>query len=152
MKQISLTQNRFVLVDDEDFDYLNQWKWGVNGANSVCGRINGKFCVMSRIIMSCQKGLQVDHINMNTLDNRKENLRICTSSLNCVNRPPTTKGLSGYRGVTKHINKWWRARIEIGGKKLHLGLFRNPKDAAHAYNQAAKKYFGEFARINPLIP
>lgn len=157
MKQIKLTQNRFALVDDSDFEWLNQFKWSVNSNKYVwryTGRINRKTkgITMHKLIMKTPKGLQIDHINGDRFDNRRCNLRICTCSQNCMNRKATTKSTTGYRGVTR-IPKYkaiWQARIEINGKKISLGFFDDPKQAALAYNHAALKYHGDFAFLNKL--
>ena len=142
MKQIPLTQHRLALVDDEDFEWLNQFKWCVNSSKYV---ITGKN-TMHKMIMNPPKDMQIDHVNGDRFDNRRINLRICTGSQNCMNRKPTTKGISGYRGVTWHsTTQKWRARIELNGIKISLGLFLTPEEAAQAYNQATKQYFGEFA-------
>jgi len=153
MKRISLTQGRFALVDNEDFNWLNQWNWCVNSENMVMrGKtINGrlKMIVMHRLIMQPPADLQIDHKNGDRLDNRRSNLRICTGSQNCMNRVATTKGTTGYKGVTKIRNKY-RANIKLEGKKIHLGYFNDVKEAALVYNKAAKKYFGEFALLNNI--
>ena len=145
MKKIKLTQGRFAVVDDQDYDWLNQYKWCVNSKNYVINRIG----TIHKVIMNPPKGLQVDHINGDRFDNRRNNLRICTVSQNCSNRISKIKPKSGYRGVTFHsITGKWRARLEINSKKISLGLYFTKKEAAIAYNQAAKAYFGEFAKLN----
>src|SRR6266436_3752554 len=155
MKYILLTQNRKTLIDDEDFEWLNQYKWSVNSSNypSRYGYINGKrvFITIHRFIMNPPVRMQVDHINGNRFDNRKENLRICTRSQNCTNRKSWKPNISGYRGVTFHkTTKKWRATIKIKQQKITLGLFFNKEQAALAYNQAAIAYFGEYAVLNNI--
>lgn len=156
MKEIKLTQGQVALVDDEDYEYLNQWKWCANRS------IGGYYAVrtdkqkadqkreticMHRLILNAPKGLQVDHINHNTLDNTKQNLRICTNSQNQMNRSPC--GKSKYLGVTYYRNNTClRASIKANNKSIHLGYFKTEEEAAHAYDEAAKKYFGEFANLN----
>lgn len=104
---------------------------------------------MHREIMQTPMELQTDHINGNKLDNRKENLRICTCSENQHNKKIYKNNLSGYKGVYfDKANNCWRALIRINGKKIYLGTFYASKDAAKAYDIAAKKYFGEFAVFN----
>lgn len=160
MKEIVLTHGRVALVDDEDFDTLNQWKWclkavnnpyavrlkhlGMDGAKQLTTQLR-----MHRIVMSCPKGMDVDHINGDTLDNRKENLRICTHRQNCQNTKIRTGASSKYKGVMwdKRSDKWL-ARIVINGKQKRLGLFNCEIAAACMYNASAKKYFGEYARLN----
>jgi hypothetical protein len=99
--------------------------------------------LMHRFIMSTPDGMDTDHKNGNTLDNRKANLRICTTSQNMMN---TTKrnGSNTYKGVYKTRYGTFNARI----KTMYLGTFVSEKDAAESYNQAAKKMFGEFAKLN----
>jgi hypothetical protein len=95
--------------------------------------------------------MQVDHINGNTLDNRKENLRICTQNQNGKNRLLNKNNVSGYKGVTyKKANKLWCAQIVVNYHKMYLGLFTTAEAAALAYNEAAKKYHGEFAKLNEV--
>lgn len=159
MKEIQLTQGKVALVDDEDFEYLNQWKWYANKLNVKFYarrnvRINKKnagYLLMHRFIMNPDIGLVVDHINGNTLDNRKCNLRICTYSGNRWNSFKTIDNKSGYKGVHWHkLGKKWKATIEINKTKHYLGLFHNIKQAAKAYNEAAIKFHGEFAKLNEI--
>lgn len=91
----------------------------------------------------------VDHINLNGLDNRRGNLRLCTDGQNKANGRIRRDNTSGYRGVywNASANKW-QAYISVNSKRLYLGVFSDPWDAAVAYNDAALKHFGEFARIN----
>lgn len=161
MKNIYLSKGYFAIVDDEDFDLVNQYKWYYNlGRRCKTGRAstrlkdkNNKFgtshIFMHRLIMSAPKGMQVDHINGNGLDNRKSNLRICTQSENNKNMFLSSKNKSGYKGVSwhKYANKW-RATAKDKYKQVHLGLFENKIDAARAYDDYVVKNYGEFARTN----
>lgn len=162
MKYIELTQNKKAIVDDEDFEYLNQWKWHIknNGRKKVYyavrgiwdnERNNNRFVRMHREILKASKDLEIDHINGNGLDNRRCNLRICNGTQNKGNIKMWENNTSGYKGVgyMKKLKKW-RARIHFENKEFHLGLFETPQDAARAYNQAALKYFGEFALLNQI--
>lgn len=164
MKEIQLTKGRVALVDDEDYDYLNQWRW-----HSRYDK--GKFYVermqtigykkrvgikIHRLIMNCPPELQVDHRDGNPLNNQKSNLRICTNTQNQYNRDGF--GESPFKGVyfkkTKYKNKVHVAivaQITIEGKVTHLGYFKTEKEAALAYNKMATLSFGEFARLN-IIP
>ena len=155
MKEISLSQDMIVLVDDEDFEYLSQWKWHLLRQKEPYAQYairhiwrNGKRTTISmhRQILETPKGMVSDHINGNGLDNRRENLRICSQSNNSMNRKPQ-KGTSLYKGVTADGNKW-TARIKTLGKIYNLGTFNSEIEAARTYDSAAKKMFGEFARIN----
>lgn len=106
---------------------------------------------MHRFITNAPKELEVDHINGNRLDNRKENLRICTKSQNLRNQHKTC-GSSKYKGVSWRVraNKW-ESRIYVDGKKLFLGLYSDEEDAAKAYDKAAIQHYKEFAKTNILL-
>ena len=159
MKEIKLTQGQVALIDDDDFDYLNQWSWYAskhrNSFRAMRKDIGGKTIFMHRVIMNTPLDLQVDHKDHDTLNNQKFNLRNCTSSQNQQNR--TSKyGSSIYRGVFWYKrDRKWAARIKVKDKygwesRIHLGHFKNEKDAALAYNIVAIKYHGEFAYLNQI--
>lgn len=101
---------------------------------------------MHRLIMNTPKGIEVDHINHNGLDNRKTNLRNCRRNDNKKNR--VAWGKSKYVGVCHLDNNKFLAHIRINGRLKHLGIFLNEEDAARAYDKAAKEYHGEFANFN----
>jgi len=150
MKKIPLTQGKFALVDDEDFEYLSQWKWCANKSHNTFYVItniykNGKWTIdmMHRLLLD---GKQIDHKDGNGLNNQKKNLRACTHQQNQANRRPT-KGTSKYKGVCCR-NKKWQSYIRIDGKRIHLGYFDSEIDAAMSYDRAALQYFGDFARTN----
>ena len=159
MKRIKLTQNQYTLVDDEDFDELNKHKWYARYNSCMDSfyasrndrKVNGKrFTVqMHRVILNTPKGMQTDHANHDSLDNRKVNLRICTRSQNQHNRVQHKNMTSKYKGVywNKKYEKW-RARIRINGKQIHIGYFKTEIDAGKAYDKVAMKYFGEFVCTN----
>jgi len=154
MKEIKLTQGKVALVDDEDYDYLNQWKWhAVRIRNTYYASrnspyINGrrKPIRMQWKIISVSKGLVADHIDGNGLNNQKSNLRVCTNQQNSFNHK---RGInkSGYKGVG-YVDGLVRARICINGKLIHLGMYKNEIEAAKAYDSAAIYYYGEFAKLN----
>ncbi len=152
MKIIQLTREQVAQVDDEDFEYLNQFNWWVTKKKSgyYAFRQEGRNVIyMARQIMNAQKGDYVDHRNHNTLDNQKYNLRICTHSQNLQNMKIRSGCSSRYKGVDFYKNrKKWRGKIKVGCKYVFLGLFEREDDAALAYNEAADKYFGEFAKLN----
>jgi hypothetical protein len=153
-ERIELTRGKFALIDDDDYDEISKHKWHLYSnryaARSI--RVDGKniFILMHRVIMDAPKHLEVDHINGNGLDNRKENMRLCTHLQNTWNRTKKT-GTHRYKGAVFHkrVGKWY-AYIKISKKCVHLGVFLDEKDAARAYNNAAIENFGEFACLNVI--
>lgn len=153
MKEIKLTQGFTAQVDDEDYEWLNQFKWCAhletgnwyairqNWHNNKSGIIR-----MQRVILNAPYGLLTDHINRDTLDNRKCNLRLCSKAENSRNRKCTAHS-SKFKGVSwfKRDSNW---RAYIGTPQKHLGYFNTDQDAARAYDEVAKKYHGEFANLN----
>jgi len=163
MKQIPLTQGKFAIVDDEDYERLvamGKWYFMSNGyavRTERYKRENGKFSYrqirMHREIMGLYFGdkIEVDHINNNRLDNRRCNLRACSKSENNRNASLRKDNLCKFKGVSFNISsKKYRARIKFNKKNIHLGCFQNIIEAAAAYNAAALKYFGEFAKLNQI--
>lgn len=164
LKEIQLTQGQVALVDDEDFEWLNTYKWHAYWNGDTCSyyvkrnlsiKMDGTLGTvrMHRQILSLSTGdrTQVDHINHDTLDNRRENLRIASNAENGRNRRAHRDGTSGFKGVTFHkLRGKWMAAIKHAGKSLYLGLFLTREEAAIAYNEAALKYYGEFALLNEL--
>lgn len=161
MKQIPLTQGKFAIVDDEDYAFLTQWNWWYSKCGYACRTVctplvNGKrrkrAIPMHRIIAGTPDGFFTDHINGDGLDNRKKNLRICDKGQNAINTPIKKRGkkLSKYRGVLPSSTTGWKAKIKKDQKFIHLGTFDREEDAALAYNAAAVKLFGEFARLNSV--
>jgi len=153
-KTIPLTQGKFAIVDDEDFINLamNIWHYDCGYAARTTHENGKKKTIrMHAVINKTPKGLHTDHINRNKLDNRKENLRTCSLSQNLRNRGKQSNNTSGYKGVCWHkrANKWV-VFIEVNKKQLYLGLHENIIDAARTYNAAAKKHYGEFAKLNNI--
>lgn len=151
MKTIPLTKGQVVMVDDSDYDFLICLKWYAE----TKGRKRDKFCAtngrwgkMHRLIMDCPRGMEVDHKDGNPLNNQRSNLRICTRKQNCQNKGKT-KGSSIYHGVYRHsVNPVWIARIKPDRRPIHIGSFKTQIEAAMAYDEQAKKHFGEFANLN----
>ena len=149
---ISLTNSQKSLVDYEDFLILKNYKWQAqptrlkdgfyavrnNGYNEQGTRLKVK---MHRQVMNCPSGYEVDHINGNTLDNRKSNLRIIEHSANIKNQK-SRGGKSKYRGVTKHGHYGWRARLMVNYKRICLGVYDTQETAFEALQVAYRKYYG----------
>lgn len=157
MKNITLTQGKTTLVDDADYEWLNQWKWCAVHINrywyaSRTEGFRGQYISMHRLIIGVPQGLLFDHLNNNGLDNQRHNLRICTQAENTHNQMRQQRNKSSkFKGVYWHkpTNKW-RAIIKINMKRLYLGNYTHEKDAAIAYNKAAIKCHGEFAKLNQV--
>ena len=162
MKKIPVGSSNFALVDDADYDWLNQYMWHINGGGYIqndtkLSILSGICCspisLMSRLILGLRLGdkREADHINHNLLDNQRDNLRGCTRSQNQMNKKASSNKSSQFKGVS--WSKWqkrWRVQITMDGKKIWVGFFENEKHAAHAYNLMAKKYFGKFAFLNKI--
>lgn len=154
MKQIELTQNKLAIVDDEDYERLNQYKWHYDSGYAVRQiRIkNGRQTKVKMhwdVIGKPGPRFEVDHIDRNGLNNKKDNLRICSHAENSLNKTIHKDNSSGYKGVSwcKREEKW-AAQIMFSGKKIHLGYFLNKKDAAIAYDEASKVCHGNFGNRN----
>lgn len=160
MKQIPLTQGQFALVDDKDFDYLNQWKWCAvkykNGyyAQRTSYPLNEKQkkIIMHRLILGLTDSkILGEHADRNTLNNQRSNLRVATKSQNAVNVSSRQNSTSKYLGVCwKNRDRKWVAQITKDYKKKFIGYFDNEIDAAIAYNKKAIEMFGEFANLNKI--
>ena len=144
MKFIPLTQGKFAIVDDEDYDWLMTWKWcAVKQGHTFYAYTNtprsqGKTLIgMHRFLMCHPKGMDIDHINHNGLDNRRSNIRIATRRENAANR--TKQGTSRFTGVCRHTTGWV-SDIQIGGINFRLGWFKKEQDAAYAYQNALNEY------------
>lgn len=145
------------MCDDGDFEFLSAFRWyllrgsRINYAHGLVSEsiVKNKRPRMHRVLMQPPKGMIVDHINSNGLDNRRCNLRLCTNRQNVQNQRILREGSSKYKGVYwDKENSKWRASIVVNSKRLALGRFKNEIEAAIIYDEAAEKYFGEFAYIN----
>tara|TARA_E500000305_G_C3995657_1_gene224406 strand:+ start:345 stop:842 length:498 start_codon:yes stop_codon:yes gene_type:complete len=146
-----------VLFDEEDSYKIEPWAWTLHKGHSTyyvtrkTPRPNRKTILMHREVTGCPKGLMVDHINGNGLDNRKANLRVCSMSENMMNRGKTKQNSSGYKGVyntgDSKVNPYV-AKIQKNNEVYCLGHFGTPEEAARAYDAKAKELFGEFAHLN----
>lgn len=142
-KKIKLTQGKYAIVDNDDFDKLNQWKWWVDyrgyAVRDVGGRKNKKRILMHRLINNTPKGLSTDHINRNKLDNRRKNLRTVNQSQNLFNTGLPKNNTSGYKGIQWYKNRWV-ARIKVGYKSIYLGRYIKLQHAIKARKEAELKY------------
>ncbi len=145
---IPLTKGKYAIVDAADFIWLRRFRWHATctrGRYYAATVINGKSISMHRLIMNPPPGRVVDHIDGNGLNNRRENLRICTPAQNRYNTRPA--GKSPYVGVSR-AGRRWRAKIRHKGRDIWLGYFDTAIEAARARDAAARKYHGRYAWIN----
>ncbi|WP_212958645.1 HNH endonuclease [Paenibacillus albilobatus] len=155
-KEIFLSQGKIAVVDDEDFDKLIKFKWhyakgyarhscwvpGLNTSTSIW---------MHHVVLGIcpDRKKVIDHINGNPLDNRKINLRIVTHQQNIFNKSPHRKSTSKYKGVYWYkARSKWCSKIMLDGRYRHIGYFESEREAALAYNKAAKELFGDCAKLN----
>lgn len=153
-KLIQLGNNGHAIVNDEDYNYLMQWRWtwqtkGPSGR--VVRRASQKTVFIHRAIVerytTIPPGMEIDHCDRNPRNNTRENLRICTHIQNSYNH----KGYGGkspYKGVKQKGKSGWEACINVNTKPMYLGSFRDQIEAAKAYDAAARIYHGEFAYLN----
>lgn len=165
MKEIPLTQGMVTQVDDQDYEYLAQWKWRLQKSFNCTyavrdERLNGQRAatiLMHRVILDTPDEFETDHKDGNGLNNCRSNLRPANHQQNMQNRRHNKNACSQYRGVEHKKNTRggkfrWVARIKAGKIRQRLGGYATEQEAALAYNQAALKYFGEFARLNIVSP
>jgi hypothetical protein len=155
VKYIPLTgTDKCAIIDDDDFLRVskNRWQLSDNGYARRTIKVKGvyKGLLLHRFILGItDRKIWTDHINQNKLDCRKSNLRACTASQNKQNIGVRSHNVSRYKGVEyRKDDGRYTVRIGIDGKMLCLGSFKNPIDAAKAYNEKAKELFGEFAYLN----
>ena len=156
MKKIPLTQGKYAIVDDEDYEELSKHKWCASRVGKTFYAVRGiKIGVnkrstvkMHKQIMCTPTGMDTDHIDMNGLNNQKGNLRVCTRSENLRNRRAPINNTSGQKGVhfDNKRNKWV-AQLTLHGKNKHIGRFLTQNEARKSYQNACTKYHGEFANI-----
>jgi len=158
---ISLTQGLFAIVDADNYEWLNQWKWYAHKRGNTFyarrskyiggGAKNRKYktILMHRIILKAKDGQDTDHINHNGLDNRLFNMRLCNCSQNQQNRIKNFISSSIYKGVSwSKYHKGWIAQIMHKRKGIRIGCFDDEIEAAIAYDTKAKELFGDFALVN----
>jgi len=150
MKEIILTQGKVSLVDDEDFDKVNQFKWyaiQMGNTHYASRNLDGKIQMLHRFLYPRIR--LVDHKDGNGLNNQKDNLRPANRSQNGANSVKHFDGSSKFKGVCWDKRcRLWQVEIMVSSNKLFLGRYESEEDAAHVYDYAAKIYFGEFARPN----
>lgn len=147
MKLIPLTQDKFAMVDDEDFERLNKHLWHITNGYAAT-YINGKHILMHRLLMRPRNKQIIDHQNHNRLDNRKTNLRLCNHSKNAMNIAKSW-GTSKYKGVSRHRDQW-RVQITVNYKRVFAESAPTEREAAMIYDLNAPFYFGEYAQLNFL--
>jgi hypothetical protein len=156
---ILLSQGLVALVDDDDFERVSTYIWfadrnkgkmwyGKRNILNDIGRRSTQY--MHRFILDAPKGVQVDHINGDGLDNRRDNLRLCNNAQNHANLQTPSWGVSGYRGVYPKGKKW-EAKIEFNGKSINLGAFETIEEALMIRVSAAQDLFGEFSNEGVVV-
>lgn len=154
-RQVPLTKGKYAIVDDRMYDYISQWKWHyVDSHNGYAARReypSGKYIYMHRQLTDADPTMDVDHINNDGLDNRMQNIRVCTTAQNLANRGILKTNTSGYRGVIYTGGKWV-AQIggRVNGRRVNtvLGRFDDPKMASAAYEKALIAKYGSFVKLS----
>lgn len=147
------TNNKYIIIDDKDFRRVSKYKWYFPKGRTryVRTEINNQMVYLHHFLFGKPPvGMVSDHKNGDVLDNRKENIRFCTQAQNRQNSKLNKRNTSGYKGVSKRKNGKWKVEISVNGKRLYLGSYENIIEAAYVYNEAAQKYYGEFAKINQI--
>jgi hypothetical protein len=144
----------FAIVNGDDYGKLMSYKWYLSGSSGNTHRYarsqdrkGERSYFMHRVILPPPPGMVIDHINGNTLDNRKENLRICTTAQNCANRHLHRTNKTGFRGVSSQ-GRHYRATVRKNWKTVYRGVFKTPEEAARAYDINARIHHGDFAVLN----
>lgn len=154
-KEIPLTKGKVAIVDKDDYEELSRFKWYYTESGYAArdarntDRTSGKVIYMHKYIMPSK--YQTDHVNRDSLDNRKSNLRIATNADNTANRGRQSNNTSGYKGVSwSKVSKKWAIEIGYNNKRYRLGLMEDKEDAARLYNFWASDIHGEFANLNEI--
>ncbi len=155
--RIPLTRGLEAIVDDADLPLVVGKKWcafkGPYAGRHEGGRKNRTLVYMHRVILGVASGVHIDHVNGQGLDNRRSNLRIADQRENMRNQRMHADNQSGFKGVCPggRLQRPWRAYIVVKGRQLSLGRFSEAREAARAYDEAAVKHFGSFARTNKMM-
>lgn len=155
-KEIPLTQGKVAIVDNDVYEWASQWKWYAQKHRNTYYVRRGVWQTgkvlsvnLHREIMNAPKGVQVDHINGDGLDNRRSNLRLATNTENSCNQSKQSNNTSGFKGVYWHkVVKKWQVCIRKNYHLIYIGYYNTPEEAALAYDKAALEHFGEFAKTN----
>ena len=158
MREIELTQDQVALVDDDDFEWVTAWKWHAHRnrktfyvewkrkKNDILGIHN---VIWEHHFGPVPEGYTVDHIDNDGLNNQKLNLRLATATQQHQNQRIKSDNTSGYKGVSFHrTEQKWQARITINHKRVFLGYFSDPAEAAQARDRAVIEHYGDFANLN----
>jgi hypothetical protein len=165
MKEIPVFDGLIALVDDEDYELVNQYSWGkyigrggtIYAKAYIKGTKSRRFVLLHRFIMGTPRDMETDHKNLNGLDCQRHNLRFATRAQNNYNRIKqrtrcSISTTSKYKGVSfDKIRSAWKARAVSNGKEIWLGRFNSELEAALAYNTFATEHYGEFARLNEIL-
>ncbi len=159
MKTIQLTRGKVALIDDEDYEAFSAFTWHASttgwtfyarrNIETASSPQRQRTVRMHRELVGAPRGVVVDHIDGNGLNNQRANLRVASHRQNLNNRGKNANNTSGYKGVS--INKktgLWVAQITEESRRVNLGYFKDPASAARAYDAAARLHHGEFARLN----
>jgi hypothetical protein len=154
-KEIPLTKGKIAIVDDDDYELLAHWKWyysqNSNGRGGYAARRDSarQMIRMHRLILNAPEGIEVDHVNGNPLDNRRDNLRLCSRAENCRNIAKCHRQTTScFRGVYRTLRGQWAAMTGVNGKRVWIGRFDSEEEAARAYDRAILVLHGSFARVN----
>ena len=141
------------IIDRSNYSKVKNYKWNTNKNNTVTSGAGKDQKTLYHLIMGKpEKGYDIDHRNGDTLDNRKTNLRLCTHEENTCNSLMRSLNTSGFKGVSFRKDKnCYRGYIQHKGKLFHLGSYKTAKEAALVYDEAAIKYFGDFAKTNKML-
>jgi hypothetical protein len=156
-QRIKLTRGKYAIVDPEDFERFNRYKWHCSQSNYAVRAATIKTekgrkqveLFMHKVVCPPPQGLIVDHINRNRLDNRRANLRPATWTQNAWNRSKRSRQKTRYKGIRyQKDTKRWQVRLMIEGRRISFGCYNDEKEAAKAYDAAAKKHRGDYAVLN----
>lgn len=159
MRELILSKGHISYVDDEDYEWLSGWKWSVTTSGkilyaqrSIYSNNTQRSILLHRFLLGVSgRGIMVDHVDHNGLNNQRSNLRVCNSSQNQSNMKSHEDSTSKYVGVSwVKSRKRWNAAIGVNYKVIQLGRYKTEQEAALAYNSAAIKYKGEYANLNVL--